>query len=109
MSAGIKHDTAKDPWHLLPTDALRGVVRVLAFGASKYTARNWEQGIAYSRLYSALLRHLTAWYEGEDKDPETGLSHMAHVVCCGLFLLAFVVRGRGDLDDRPIGMPPREG
>lgn len=78
-------------------------MKVLQFGATKYGERNWEKGIHYSRLYSAAIRHLNAWFEGEDSDKETGLSHLAHATCCILFLLAFVVlNGEGySLDDRP--------
>jgi hypothetical protein len=114
MAEGTKADTGKDPWHLVPFDAVREVVRVLQFGASKYAPNNWRKGIAFSRLFSALQRHLTAWWEGEDKDPETGISHLAHAGCCVVFLLAFVVQGRGELDDRPGRLqpdasPPRAG
>lgn len=95
-----KADAGKDPWHLLPWDALREVVRVLAFGAGKYGERNWERGLAYSRCYSAALRHLTAWWGGEEADPETGASHLSHATCCLLFLLALHLRRTGT-DDRP--------
>lgn len=100
LSVGTKYDQGKDPWHLMPTDALRAIVKVLAFGAQKYQERNWEKGMSWSRVYSALLRHLHAWYEGEKKDPETGYSHLAHAGCCVLFLIAYEIRGVGT-DDRP--------
>ena len=107
---GVKHDEGKLPWDLMPYDALKEVVKVLLFGMKKYSARNWESGIVYSRLYSAAIRHLTAWFqEREDLDPETGLSHLAHASCCILFMLAFVVRGASNfyknLDDRPGKLP----
>lgn len=80
---------------------------MLAFGAGKYAPRNWEQGITYSRVWSAAMRHLTAWWQGEDSDVETGLSHLAHAGCCVLFLLAFTKRGMATLDDRPaLPSPP---
>lgn len=97
---GVKFDGGKDPWHLLPTDAVRAIIKVLAFGAAKYGARNWEKGMAWGRCYAALLRHLTAWWEGEKADPETGFSHLWHAGCCILFLIAFELRGIGQ-DDRP--------
>ena len=97
---GRKDDTGKDPWHLLPFDAIRAVVKVLAFGAGKYAPRNWEKGMAWSRPYGALLRHLAAWWEGECLDPETGMSHLWHAACCVLFLVAYEIRGIGT-DDRP--------
>lgn len=98
-----KKDAGKLPWHLFPYDAAREVVRVLQFGANKYRERGWEDGIQFSRVYGAIQRHAVAWFQDrEDDDPETGLSHLAHLGCEVLFLLAFVVRGRTDLDDRPI-------
>ncbi len=97
---GRKDDTGKDPWDLAPFDAFRAIVGVLAFGARKYAPRNWEQGMAWSRLYAATFRHLTAWWGGERTDPETGLSHLAHAGCCVCFLIAFEIRGIGT-DDRP--------
>jgi hypothetical protein len=54
----------------------------------------------WSRPESAGYRHLTAWSMGENTDPETGLSHLAHAACNMLFLLAYEIRGIGN-DDRP--------
>lgn len=62
---------------------------------------NWRGGLEYSRLYGAMLRHLTSFVEGEDIDPESQLSHIAHMVCGGLFLLTFILEERNELDDRP--------
>ncbi len=108
MSTGpfIKNDAGKAPWHLLPYDALGLIALVLAAGAAKYPPRNWENGADYSRFFSALMRHLTAWWGGERSDPETGLPHLAHAGCCILFLIAYEARGLGR-DDRPL--PPPEG
>jgi hypothetical protein len=102
MSEGKKDDTGKAPWSLFPWDAGELVVKVLQFGASNYGERNWENGLKYSRVHSALHRHIKSWWQDrEDNDPQTGLPHLAHAGCCVLFLLSFHVRGRTDLDDRP--------
>lgn len=91
---GVKHDGGKDPWHLLPWDAVREIVKVLAFGAKKYAERNWEKGLPHSRTFSATQRHLTAWFQDrEDADPETRINHLAHAACEILFALAFELRG----------------
>lgn len=95
-----KYDAGKDPWHLAPYDAFRAVVTVLAFGAAKYGPRNWETGMAYSRLFAALQRHLTSWWERDEGDPDTGYSHLWHAGCCVMFLIAYEIRGIGE-DDRP--------
>jgi len=97
---GTKHDGGKLPWHLLPPDVIEEVLKVLDFGAKKYAPRNWEKGMAWSRPFSALMRHMWAWWRGEDRDAETGLSHLAHAACCIIFLLGYELRKIGK-DDRP--------
>ena len=103
VDQNLKKDAGKLPWHLLPYDALEEVVKVLQFGAQKYSDRGWEQGIPYSRVFSAIMRHAKSWWQGESRDPETGLSPLAHLACEVLFILAFELRGmRRELDDRPV-------
>lgn len=97
---GRKNDKGKDPWDLAPWDAFRAIVHVLRYGAEKYAPRNWENGMAWSRLFAATQRHLTAWWEGDPADKDTGLSHLAHAGCCVAFLIAYEIRRIGR-DDRP--------
>lgn len=97
---GIKYDGDKIRYDLLPPELLQGVAEILTFGAKKYSERNWEKGMDWGRVYGALQRHLWAWWRGEDKDPETGKSHLWHAGCCIAFLIAFEERGVGK-DDRP--------
>lgn len=98
-AGGTKHDGEKIRLELLPTRALEEIGKVLTFGAKKYDAWNWAKGFAWSRLIGATFRHLFAFARGEDRDPETGLSHLAHAGCCILFLLEHVLGGLGT-DDR---------
>ena len=98
---GMKFDQDKVRMELLSVPAMMGTARVLTFGAKKYADRNWENGIEYSRVYGALLRHMTAWWDGEDLDPETGLSHLHHASCCIMFLQQFVEFDMNSLDNRP--------
>lgn len=95
----IKHDQSKLPMHLLSTTALEEVAKVLQFGAEKYEAHNWRKGFVWSRTISAAMRHILAFNSGEDRDPESGLSHVAHAMCCLMFLLEFE-KTRPELDDR---------
>lgn len=91
-SEAIKLDSGKLDWSLLPFDTIEEVVKVLEFGKIKYSAHNWcsGEGFKYTRVVNALLRHLFAFMRGEDNDPETGLSHVAHCACNIIFLLHFI-------------------
>jgi hypothetical protein len=100
-SVGLKFDQDKDPWHLAPYSAFGLVVKVLAYGARKYEPRNWEKGINFSRLFASTQRHLVAWFNREENDPETGLSHLAHAACGILFLISYQLWGMEEFDDRP--------
>jgi hypothetical protein len=96
---GVKADQGKLQWCLLPLKYLRGVVRVLMKGAAKYSPHNWRAGMPWSQTYNAALRHLDAFWSGEDVDPETGESHLDHALCCLLFLRAHNI-DYPELDDR---------
>lgn len=98
---GLKFDAGKIRTDLLPVEALEGISGVLTYGAEKYGERNWEKGMSWGRCYGACLRHLFAWWRGEEVDPETGLSHLDHAACCLLFLSTFVKRKVTTFDDRP--------
>lgn len=57
-------------------------------GAEKYGPYNWrETGVCATTYVAAIMRHLNAWRDGEDLDPESGISHIAHVACsCNILL-----------------------
>lgn len=95
----VKFDTGKAPISLIPRSALEAEAKVLAFGAKKYGRNNWRGGMDWSRLIDAAYRHLTAFASGEDFDPETGISHLAHLKCNASFLIEFAEKGLGN-DDR---------
>ncbi len=95
----VKFDDGKAPLSLLPRRALEEEALVLAHGAKKYGTHNWRKGMKFSRLADACLRHIYAFLDGEDKDEESGLSHLAHARCCLAFLLEYEGRRLGT-DDR---------
>ena len=90
LKTGVKFDIDKPQWTLVPFEALNEVVEVLTIGAKKYAPDNWKiVPKAEERYIDATFRHLVAWSGGEKKDLETGKSHLAHAICCLLFLLWF--------------------
>lgn len=106
MSGAMNKDGGKRRWNLFPFSAAEPIIDVLEFGCIKYDVDNWKKGMAHSRNFNSLMRHLTAWWEGQDMDEETGLSHLAHAGCRILFLL-YNAQEHPEDDDRP-GRPARE-
>ena len=100
MTEGRKDDQDKRRWDLVPVEAMEQVVDVLTYGAKKYEDRNWEKGITWGRVFAATMRHLWSYWRGEQNDPESELSHLAHAGCNVLFLLHYK-KYRTEFDDRP--------
>lgn len=96
---GKKYDEGKPLLGLISSIATVEKGRVLTAGGVKYGWNNWREGLSWMRVISAVLRHIFAWIGGEDKDPETGISHLAHAACGIDFLLEYEVTHR-EKDDR---------
>lgn len=85
---GKKFDTGKLRWSLLPEGVVEDVIKVLEYGAQKYAPDNWKHvPDSTTRYYDAAMRHIDAWWRGEAEDGETGQSHLAHAMCCLMFLM----------------------
>jgi hypothetical protein len=85
---GRKDDRMKLRYDLFPPESLRGIVKVLTYGAEKYGDENWKRlEHAESRYYAACMRHLEAWRSGEILDRESGIPHLAHAACGLVFLI----------------------
>lgn len=87
---GLKPTNTKDivgsdklPLHLWPTSAKALGALALLDGMLKYGRSNFRaDGVRASIYYDATNRHLDAWFEGEDVDPDSGLPHLAHALAC---------------------------
>ena len=84
---GLKYDTGKLRLDLLPPEAMNALGEVLTYGANKYGPNQWR-GIEIERYEAALLRHWLAWKNGEQADAESGLPHLAHMLCNAAFMVA---------------------
>lgn len=91
---GVKYDGGKLRWNLLPWNALAEVVKVLMWGSAKYEDHNWMRvPNARERYKDALLRHVVQGYmSGDIADEETKLHHLAHAICCCLFIIWFDIK-----------------
>ena len=102
MAEGIKYDSAKPRMNLLPPKAIIEVSKVLTFGAEKYDAENWRKLDDLQNRYTAgALRHIFAHMDGEQLDPETNLSHLAHALCCLLFKLEIELENAKIEEEKP--------
>lgn len=97
-SLGVKYDSDKLEYSLLPKGVLTPILKVLSFGKKKYAADNWMLvDSPKERYYNAMQRHINQWWEGEKYDSETGENHLAHAACCLMFLLWFENKEDGNL------------
>lgn len=102
--SGLKHDTGKTDLSIVPEALDYAAARALTFGASKYGRNNFKGGIDYTRILGAALRHLKAWNEREDNDPESGLSHLDHAIACLAMLAVYETTSalKQEFDDRDL-------
>ena len=97
--------SVKTPLALIPPVAAAETAWVHQLGAIKYGAFNWRDTGVYTMTYAhAMMRHLDAWRDGEDNDPESGRSHLAHIACCCNILLDAAACDKLT-DDRPLLSP----
>lgn len=103
MQQAIKHDQNKTDWAILPIGASQEIIKVFEFGAKKYARGNFleGEGLAYSRVLNSLLRHTYSFMQGEDTDPESGISHLAHAGANIYMLLSYELNKKAfNNDDR---------
>lgn len=86
MSKGIKFDQGKAPMSLIPRIALVREAEAFEVGMRKYSRHNFCKGMEASRIIDALLRHATAWFEGEEFDTD-GQHHLGSVRACAAMIL----------------------
>jgi len=100
IEEGRKDDNHKTRFGLVPPLALLEVAKVLTFGADKYGVDNWRTvRDATTRYRDALGRHMNMYDQGFIFDDESKLYHLAHAVCCLLFMLELEVAAvNGDAD-----------
>ena len=99
-TGSLRYNVGKLPVHLVPPKTIKAMAKVLEYGATKYPERNWESGNNYSVAYSSLMRHLLAFWSGENDDPESNLPHTYHILMNAAMLVEYE-QLEEDFDDRP--------
>lgn len=96
----LKYDEGKAPLSMVSRELMEAMARVRHFGAQKYKRGNWRRGFLFTRSIDAALRHIAAFNSGEDMDPESKESHIAHAMCCLEHLLHDYIYRKEQNDDR---------
>jgi len=105
FDTGAVRDTqeGKPRYDLIPPTALRRVAMHYANGAKKYTERNWEQGMDFSRFYASMFRHMMDFAMGENVE-----DNLAAVVFNALAIMHFQDMERDDLNNMPDRTPQKK-
>lgn len=83
----VKADAGKPRPSLVPPTVIRAIAIVRQYGIEKYhDPDNWKH-VEPDRYVDALYRHLLAYIEGEELDPESGYPHLWHMACNIAFLI----------------------
>jgi hypothetical protein len=98
-SEAMHFDSGKPDLTLIDPGFQREMAKVLGYGAKKYSVDNWRKGSSYRRYVASTLRHIQAFLEREDIDPESECEHLAHAACNIMFIMAWKRAGIGK-DDR---------
>ncbi len=107
VTGGVKDNKSKSRVDLIPSKPLIGVGHVLAFGARKYKPNNWRLGLKWSETLGSAQRHLLAFADGQDIDPETNLPHIDQALAQVLFQSEYYHTKTG-IDDRWSSMSDEE-
>ena len=95
----------KAPLSPVPATVLLEVGCAMLEGALKYGRHNWREiPVHAGAYYDAAMRHLMAWWEGEDEDPDSGLHHVTKAIATLVVLRDAMIHGRVE-DDRPPASP----
>ncbi len=89
----------------IPFPVLYEVGTAMLEGACKYRRHNYRvAGVRTSVYIEAAFRHLCAYWEGEDIDPDSGLSHISKAIA-SLVVLRDAQMNDMAQDDRPPSPP----
>lgn len=99
MKTAKRNNEGKPKWSLVHFPSLEPLVEALEYGAEKYSAHGWKKGYRATEIAESLMRHLFAWLEGEDIDPESGVPHIGLIQANAMFL-GYQMKFKPELDDR---------
>lgn len=97
--SGLKHDLGKPDLSLLPAEGLEHAAYAFMDGLHKYGRYNYREGMEWTRLISAIQRHILAFNKGEDFAPDSKVHHLGHAIAGCMMLLDYYYNNLG-IDNR---------
>jgi hypothetical protein len=97
---GARYNSGKAEYSQIPLHLLEGAAKVFMYGEKKYAKFNWMKGMNWSVPYDCLMRHMFAWYRGEEADQESLESHLDHAIA-NLLMLKLYAQTYKEGDNRP--------
>lgn len=97
---GLRYNDGKLKWSYVHFQSMEPMVRVLMFGAQKYEPRNWQRGLNKEEILESMQRHLAKMMDGEENDPESGLSHIGHIMCNAMFWSYMDLRDKKKINEK---------
>lgn len=95
----------KAPMSTVSAPVMAEVGVAMLEGALKYGRHNYRAvGVRASVYYDATMRHLMDWWEGQDIDPDSGMSHITKAITSLVVLRDSMIQGNWS-DDRPPHSP----
>jgi hypothetical protein len=97
--SGIKYDGEKPDLTHVPIEAMWAMGEAFTYGAKKYEADNFREGLAVRRQIAAAIRHIYQFLDEGDIDKESGCKHLGSALA-SLAMACYTVKHHPDLDDR---------
>lgn len=106
---GVKPSNPKDlvgvrkaPMSTVSAVVMAEVGVAMLEGAAKYGRHNYRAvGVRSSVYYDGTMRHLMAWWEGQDLDPDSGMSHITKAITSLVVLRDAMIQGKCEDDRAP--------
>lgn len=86
---------------LVPPSSIIYQANAMEDGAFKYGPYNWrDKKVQASIYYDALMRHMQAWFDGEEFAEDSKKPHLAHAIAC-IGIIIDAKETDSLIDDRP--------
>ena len=85
IDKALRFNNGKPKWSYVHYKSLEPMIKVLEYGALKYSPFNWQKPMPLNEILESMQRHLASLMDGELIDAESGISHMGHIQANAMF------------------------